>query len=658
MSFSTLLVANRGEIAVRVLRTAHAMGYATVAVYSEADADAPHVALADRAVCIGPAPVGQSYLNVDAILDAAARTGADAIHPGYGFLSENAGFARACEEAGLTFVGPPADAITLMGDKVTAKRRMIEADVPTAPSFLGDDASVDTLVAEAKTLGLPLLVKATAGGGGRGMRKVTDASQLTEAIASAQSEAANAFGNPQVFLERLITGARHVEVQVFADTHGNVVHLGERECSAQRRHQKVVEEAPSPVVDAALRTKMGEAAVAAARAIGYVGAGTVEFLLDDDGQFYFLEMNTRLQVEHPVTECVTGLDLVAWQLDVAAGKPLPISQDALHMQGHAIEVRLYAEDPYAGFLPQTGSIVRFDPPPGIRVDSGIRSGGEVSAFYDPMLAKLIAHGADRAEALRKLRRALRNTVFLGPTTNLEFLQALLDDPDMVGGTIKTDTLDARFGDAPQRPSVPTLAWAVAATVLARAHGLDPAFGDGQAWRSSDALLTPITLRCRDDQRDIAVVLDGRERATVSFGETSVQLQVLRDDEGRLRLVHEGIASVAAYAIRDRRVWVSLEGRTHAFEEPDLRAEAAEASDGTVRSPLSGTVVSVLVEEGATVEKGQLLITVEAMKMEHRIEAPTAGVARDVSAAAGEQVAGDQVLLRIEDPETNDETSEA
>ena len=652
MSFSTMLVANRGEIAVRVLRTAHALGYRTVAVFSEADADAPHVAMADAAVCIGPAPVGQSYLNVDALLAAAKRTGADAIHPGYGFLSENAAFARRVAEAGITFVGPPPEAIALMGDKVTAKRRMIEADVPTAPSVLGPAAgeggSVEALVAEARTLGLPLLVKATAGGGGRGMRKVTEASQLKEAIASAQSEAASAFGNPQVFLERLITGARHVEVQVFADTHGNVVHLGERECSAQRRHQKVVEEAPSPAVDATLRTKMGEAAVAAARAIGYVGAGTVEFLLDDDGDFYFLEMNTRLQVEHPVTECVTGYDLVAWQLDVAAGKPLPITQDALRIEGHAIEVRLYAEDPYAGFLPKTGRIERFEPSATVRVDAGIRSGGEVSAFYDPMLAKLIAHGRDRDEALRKLRRGLAETVFLGPTTNLSFLRALLDDPAMVAGTIKTDTLDARFAEPPPRPEPPPLAWALAGLVRSRVHEGHRALADGQAWRSSGALTTPVSLRRGEEQRDLEITFEGRDAATLCWGDTAVEVRVVADADGWLRFESDGVQRSAAYAVRDAQVWVSLDGHAHGFEEPDPRAEATGSSDGTVRSPLQGTVVAVLVGEGALVEKGQLLVTIEAMKMEHRIEAPCAGVARAVSAQPGDQVAGEAVLLRIED----------
>ncbi len=640
---STVLVANRGEIAVRVLRCAHALGYRTVAVYSDADADAPHVAMADLAVRIGPAPVGQSYLCAQAILEAAAKAGADAIHPGYGFLSENAVFAQACADAGLVFVGPPPEAIRLMGDKVEAKRRMIEAGVPTAPSFLGEDASIETLMTEAEALGMPLLVKATAGGGGRGMRKVTEPGQLAEAIASARSEAASAFGNPRVFLERLVTGARHVEVQIFADMHGNVVHLGERECSAQRRHQKVVEEAPSPAVDAALRAKMGDAAVKAARAIGYVGAGTVEFLLDDDGAFYFLEMNTRLQVEHPVTECVTGHDLVAWQLDVAAGKTLPMSQSQLRMDGHAIEVRLYAEDPYAGFLPQTGPIVRFDPPPGVRTDAGIRSGGEVSAFYDPMLAKLIAHGRDRDEALRKLARALRQTVFFGPRTNLAYLGELLEDPLMVAGTIKTDTLDAR---TPQRPQVPALAWALAALVRARAG----ARAQGAGWRSSGALASPMTLRLGEEDREALVRFEHADAAEVTVGEETVSIQVTAQCDPWLRFVHEGVQRSAAYASHDATTWVSLDGHVHAFEEPDLRDEAPQAGGrhaGSVRSPLSGTVLAVHVEDGATVEHGQLLVTVEAMKMEHRIEAGTAGVVREVTVRAADQVTGNQLLMQIE-----------
>jgi geranyl-CoA carboxylase alpha subunit len=398
MSFGKILIANRGEIACRVARTAHALGYRTVAVFSDADAGAPHVLACDEAVALGGSLVGESYLAVEKLLSAARASGADAVHPGYGFLSENAGFAQACADAGLVFIGPPPSAIDAMGNKAAAKRRMIEAGVPCVPGYQGADQSDATLIAEATKIGLPVMVKAAAGGGGRGMRLVHDSGELAEAIVGARNEAQNAFGSGELILEKAVIDARHVEIQVFADAYGNVIHLGERDCSVQRRHQKVIEEAPSPAVYGALRQRMGAAAVAAARAIGYRGAGTVEFLLGADGAFYFLEMNTRLQVEHPVTEMITGQDLVAWQLRVAAGEKLPLSQDDVQLDGHAIEVRLYAEDPYAGFLPQTGTVAAWRPAegPGLRTDHGMRDGQAISAFYDPMIAKVIAHGATRA----------------------------------------------------------------------------------------------------------------------------------------------------------------------------------------------------------------------------------------------------------------------
>ncbi len=650
--FSKLLVANRGEIAVRVLRSARALGYATVAVYSEADADAPHVKLADEAVCLGPAPVAESYLDPQRLLQAAKSTGADAVHPGYGFLSENADFAQACVDAGLVFVGPPASAIALMGDKVRAKRRMIDAGVPTAPGYTGEDTSTATLLAKATQLGVPLLVKAVAGGGGRGMRKVTEPDQLASAIASAQSEAASAFGNGEVFLERLVTGARHVEIQVFADTLGNVVHLGERECSAQRRHQKVVEEAPSVAVDARLRETMGQAAVAATRAIEYVGAGTVEFLLDDDGSFYFLEMNTRLQVEHPVTELVTGFDLVGWQLDIAAGKPLPVTQDEVRWQGHAIEVRLYAEDPYSGFLPQTGTIVRFDPADraGVRVDSGIASGGEISSFYDPMLAKLIGYGRDREEARRRLLAGLRDTVFMGPVCNLEFLISLLEDREFIDGAIKTDTLDARFAEPPPRPGCGVQMWAVAALAHAHDHRLGaggPELADATAWRSSGALASHFTLRSGDEERVCTVGLDEGASAVVTVGDTTVQLHRIAASPGQLRVEIDGVSRPFAVERRGRVTHVGASGLSRAFVEPDAVAEAAVRSDGVVRAPLAGVVLQVPVELGQRVEAGQLLVTVEAMKMEHRIEAPMPGTVAELTVSPGAQVTGGQQLSKIE-----------
>ncbi|HCH61177.1 MAG TPA: hypothetical protein DFR83_00135, partial [Deltaproteobacteria bacterium] len=455
--WDTLLVANRGEIAVRVMRTAKALGLRTVAVFSDADADAPHVAMADVAVRIGPAAVAESYLDPARILAAAEATGAEAIHPGYGFLSENADFAAAVADAGLVWVGPPASAIAAMGDKAAAKERMRAAGVPVVPGFEGDDPTDEQLIEAAASVGYPLLVKATAGGGGRGMRIVRRPDDLSDALRSARAEAGAAFGSGRLLLERLVEGARHVEVQVFADTWGNTIHLGERDCSVQRRNQKVVEEAPSPAVDAALRGQMGQAACDAAAAVGYVGAGTVELLLGPDGAFYFLEMNTRLQVEHPVTEMVTGLDLVELQLRVALGEPLGTSQSDVHLSGHSIEVRLYAEDPSQGYLPQPGPYAAWVPPAAIRVDHGLSASGTISAHYDPMVAKLIATGPDRNTARRKLLRALEDTVFFGGATNRDLLLRILVDADFVEGAVHTRWLDGR----------PELAEAVEAHPLSR-----------------------------------------------------------------------------------------------------------------------------------------------------------------------------------------------
>ncbi|MBN8958886.1 MAG: acetyl-CoA carboxylase biotin carboxylase subunit, partial [Rhizobiales bacterium] len=429
-SFSKILVANRGEIAARVILSARALGYETVAVFSAADRDAPFVTEADEAFAIGPASVGESYLSIPHILEAARQTSADAIHPGYGFLSENAAFADACISAGITFIGPSAEAIRAMGDKRAAKEKAIAAGVPCVPGYMGDDQSPETVLRAAKAAGLPLLIKASAGGGGRGMRVVRDLADLEASLASARSEAQNAFGDGTLYLERLIENGHHIEIQIFADGHGNAVHLGERECSLQRRHQKIIEESPSPLADARLRNNLGTAAVNLAKAIGYIGAGTVEFLVERGGAFWFLEMNTRLQVEHPVTEMVTGLDLVALQIRVAAGESLPFTQNDVTFKGHAIEARLYAEDPAAGYAPQAGEIIAWQVPstPGVRVDSGVKTGSEISSFYDPLLAKIITHGADRNEALRRLRHALADTVVLGLRTNREFLIDLLDDP--------------------------------------------------------------------------------------------------------------------------------------------------------------------------------------------------------------------------------------
>ncbi|MEE4252226.1 MAG: acetyl-CoA carboxylase biotin carboxylase subunit, partial [Alcanivoracaceae bacterium] len=469
MAFEKILIANRGEIACRVIRTARSLGYRTVAVYSQADSNARHVSLADEAVCIGPATVSQSYLNADAILAAARQTGADAVHPGYGFLSENSTFAQACEAAGITFIGPPVNAIHLMGSKRLSKIAMQEAGVPCIPGYEGADQSDATLIREAERIGLPLMIKASAGGGGRGMRVVTDMAEVAEQLRSARAEAKNAFGSDELILERAVIRPRHVEIQVFGDQHGNVIHLGERDCSVQRRHQKVVEEAPSPAVNAELRARMGEAAVNAAKSCQYVGAGTVEFLLAEDGSFYFLEMNTRLQVEHPVTELVTGLDLVAWQIRVARGETLPLTQDQVQLNGHAIEVRLYAEEPSQNFMPQTGPVLAWRPAEGdgVRIDHGLREGFSVGSHYDPMLAKIIAWGDSREDARRRLIRAIEDTVLFGLQDNRRFLAAILRHPVFAAGAATTAFLDSDFGDDPSMaaPQASHLMYAIAAALL-------------------------------------------------------------------------------------------------------------------------------------------------------------------------------------------------
>ncbi|MEM8752224.1 MAG: biotin carboxylase N-terminal domain-containing protein, partial [Pseudomonadota bacterium] len=509
MSFDAVLIANRGEIARRVIRTCRALGLRAVAVHSEADADAPHVREADDAVAIGPAPAAESYLDAERIIEAARATGAGAIHPGYGFLSENADFAEAVEAAGLTFIGPPGSAIRAMGDKAAAKRAMIAAGVPVAPGYEGGDQSDEALVEAAERVGFPLMVKAAAGGGGKGMRLVAGAADLLAAIAEARAEARSSFGDGALILERAILDARHVEIQIFADAHGACLHLGERDCSVQRRHQKVLEEAPCPAVTPALRDAMGAAAVAAARAVDYRGAGTVEFLLDAKGDFYFLEMNTRLQVEHPVTEEVTGLDLVALQIAVAAGEPLPFAQGDLRIEGHAIEARLYAEDAAAGFLPSTGRVEIWRPSPLVRVDDGIAEGGEVTPHYDPMIAKLIARGPTREAARLKLIRALEDTAVAGPKTNRAFLIDVLAHPVFAAGEATTGFLDGGAVESRAGCAPPAEALAVAAA-LALTADRDAAYAaaglvgcDQLGWRSDGAGAVPISLVFEGERLDAA-----------------------------------------------------------------------------------------------------------------------------------------------------------
>jgi geranyl-CoA carboxylase alpha subunit len=641
-----LLIANRGEIAVRIARTARALGYATVAVYSDADAEALHVSAADEAVRIGPAALGESYLSIERLLEAAQRSGADMLHPGYGFLAEHADFAAACVAAGLVFVGPPAEAIRLMGNKRLAKQRMEAAGVPVVPGYHGKAQDDTRLSAEALRIGLPVMVKAAAGGGGRGMRRVSAPAALAAALRGARAEAERAFGSGELLLEKALEGARHVEVQVFADAHGQMLHLGERDCSLQRRHQKVVEEAPSPAVDAALRERMGAAAVSAAREIGYVGAGTVEFLLDEQGSFHFLEMNTRLQVEHPVTEAVTGLDLVEWQLRVAAGEPLPLTQDQVALRGHAIEARLYAEDPYAGFLPQSGRVLAWRPPAreGVRVDAGIAPGMAVGTHYDGLLAKVIAWGADREEARRRLRSALEETVLLGVGSNRRLLADLLEDERFVTGEATTRLLDtlAEEGELP-RPELPGHLWALGAVLL---YGADA--HPAARWRLA-SIPAPLRIACNGDQRAMQVTALGGGRFRVAWAERSLDLQLGEHNGEGLRFTCDGVQR-ATHAVRAAgRVWLACGVDDAMFEEITARGVAAAVAegDGQLTAPLAGRVLAVLAKPGQRVKRGQCLVTLEAMKLQHELLAACDGVVRSVSVRTGEQVTHHQLLLELE-----------
>ena len=646
MSFEKVLVANRGEIACRVLQSARSLGYRTVAVFSEADAGARHVQLADEAVCIGPATAAESYLNVPALLDACRRSGADAVHPGYGFLSENADFAAACAEAGVTFIGPPAEAIRLMGSKRLSKIAMQEAGVPCVPGYQGEDQSDDTLIKEAEAVGLPLMIKASAGGGGRGMRVVTEPQQIAAQLKSARQEAKSSFGNDELILERAVINPRHVEIQVFGDHHGNVIHLGERDCSVQRRHQKVVEEAPSPVVDEALRRRMGEAAVNAAKACDYVGAGTVEFLLGADGEFYFLEMNTRLQVEHPVTELVTGQDLVAWQLRVAAGEPLPLTQEQVRLTGHAMEVRLYAEDPAQGYLPQTGPVLSWRPASGegVRIDHGLVDGAEVGSHYDPMLAKIIAFGASRDEARRRLIRAVEDTVLMGLDDNRRFLAAILRHPEFAAGDATTAFIDGPFADDPglRAADTPEALWALAALLLTRIGAGDAAGRAGyRNWHSSGVGAQPLVLAQGDRERTLYLTPDG------IHGGPDLTLDAVHDD-GTLIATLDGVRRRYHWLYRDGRVWLQDGGLRACFEERTHRASGGEQGPGSgqLKAPMDGAVIEVSAAAGDTVKRGQTLAVLEAMKMEHALKADCDGTVDTVTVSAGDQVKRQQLLITV------------
>jgi geranyl-CoA carboxylase alpha subunit len=654
-AFSKILIANRGEIACRIMRTAKALGYRTVAVFSDADARALHVRQADEAVRIGPPPAQDSYLHVDALLAAAKIAGADAIHPGYGFLSENAAFAEACAEAGLVFIGPPAAAIDAMGNKARAKALMVASGVPCVPGYQGPDQSDEKLTAEGRRIGFPLMVKAAPGGGGRGMRLVTVAGELANALARARSEAASAFGSGELILEHAVADARHIEFQVFADQHGNMIHLGERDCSIQRRHQKVIEETPSPAVGNELRAKMGDAAIAAARAVGYVSAGTVEFLLDQAGKFYFLEMNTRLQVEHPVTEAVTGLDLVAWQLLIAAGGRLPLEQRQVAFSAHAIEARLYTEDPYQDFLPQSGTLIDWHPASGagVRVDHGLTPGQSVSTLYDPMLAKVIAHGATREEARRRLIVALEDTVALGLTTNRSFLIATLRHPAFAAGEATTAFIDRHFpatSDAMRRPKPDLRTVALAAVLLFEARSRTAASepGAAQNWSSTGIAVWPLRLTLGDTHHAASVMALGTNAYSVGLGADSVDVSIDDRSDGAVRFTAMGRQQAARFALHEGTLHLDLNGFTVAVRETSLAGGNATRRDGAARllAPMNGAIIAVYAKPGDHVSRGQSIVVLEAMKMQHEICAQRDGLIDKVFVKPGDQVATRQLLVEL------------
>ncbi|MGN6188117.1 MAG: acetyl/propionyl/methylcrotonyl-CoA carboxylase subunit alpha [Conexibacter sp.] len=626
--FGRVLIANRGEIAVRVMRTLRRLGVESVALFTDVDADAVHIRAADRAVRVG------SYLDIEEVVGAALAVGADAIHPGYGFLSERPAFARACAEAGLTFVGPSAEAMALLGDKVAAKAVAARAGVPVVPGLSGDALTDEEIIEWVERARLPVLLKAAAGGGGKGMRVVRSLSDLPEAIGAARREAVAAFGDDRLLAERYVERSRHIEVQVIADAHGTVLHLGERECSLQRRHQKVIEEAPSPVVSPELRARMGEAACALARAAGYVGAGTVELIAprDDPGSFYFLEVNARLQVEHPVTELVTGLDLVELQLRVAAGEPLPLAQDDVTLSGHAVEARVYAEDPANGFLPSTGRVIAYRAPSGARVDSGIEEGSEVTAHYDPLLAKVIASGADRSVALARLDRALAELRVVGPTTNAPWLRALLARPEVRAGELDT-TLIERLGPAVASPTLVDDLPGLAVLALLGSPASDDSWDALDGWRLG-GVRAPARMR-----------LDGPSGSALDAVAPAVGVRRVRDGLG---IEGEGgvLRTVEVYP-DGAAVWLVDGGVPTRWSVAVDRARGSGAAGGSLDAPMPGTVIDVRVAPGAAVAEGDTLVILESMKMELAIQAPADGVVAEVFVATGDRVAQSAPLVALE-----------
>ena len=666
--FSTVLIANRGEIALRVIRTCRRLGIRTVAVYSDADANAAHVKAADTAVHLGPAAASESYLRIDKVIAAAQATGAEAIHPGYGFLSENAEFSAACAEAGIVFLGPGADAIRTMGDKITAKQAVSSRGVPLVPGTKDAAMSDESLIAASDDIGFPVLIKPSAGGGGKGMHAVFEADKLAEALKTARREAASSFGDDTLFLERLVATPRHIEVQIMADAHGNVIHLGERECSLQRRHQKVIEEAPSALLDEATRARIGQAACETAKSIGYVGAGTVEFIVGADrpDEFFFMEMNTRLQVEHPVTEEVTGVDLVELQLLVGTGAPLPLTQDDITMTGHSIEARIYAEDPSRGFLPTGGRAldVVFPEGEGIRVDAGLEAGQTIASDYDPMIAKLIVRADDRAQAIARLDSALAASAVPGIVTNIDFLRTLMGLPEVVAGDLDTSLIDNLSEDqlahtagelhAQLAAAAVTVTGGAAGTTLTgpvTAAELSANRPTASAWAGPSAWRTS-----RPDFRPTVNLAVGGQANEVEVRTGAVDV----DADGLWHVTLDGIQHTARiYSdARDRSIWVSTDSGIHVFTRPLADSSLTPGLEGAeVLAPMPGSVVDIKVETGEAVEQGDPIVVVEAMKMEHVLTAPAAGIVT-VTAVEGAQVALDEVLATVVDEAAAEAAAEA
>ncbi|WP_325630583.1 acetyl-CoA carboxylase biotin carboxylase subunit [Bradyrhizobium sp.] len=647
-TFRKILIANRGEIALRIMRTARRLGYGVVAVYSDADRDALHVREADEAVRIGEALPAQSYLNIGAIIAAAKSSGADAVHPGYGFLAENEDFAQACHDAGLVFIGPSPEAIKAMGNKAGAKEIMQAAGVPCVPGYQGVDQSETVMLAEAQRIGFPVMIKAVAGGGGRGMRLVADATAFLDALRSARSEAQSAFGSATVILERAIIDPRHIEIQVFGDAFGNAIHFGERDCSVQRRHQKLIEEAPSPKITPELRARMGTVAVNAIKSIGYQGAGTLEFLLDQKGEFHFMEMNTRLQVEHPVTEAITGLDLVELQLRVASGEPLGLRQENIQFFGHAIEVRLCSEDAAHDFMPQSGRMAVWQMPDGLRVEHALRSGSEIPPFYDSMIAKLISHGATRDEARRRLVHGIEQTAAFGVTTNQAFLSACLRHAEFAAGRATTAFIGQNRGDllAPRKAARSDAAFA--ALLL---YATDPFAPPWQSGRSLAATFPrPARVELDDALYDIEIMVERDGGYAARLDGTEYRFEI--DELGReaIRFRSDGLSGSARFFREGDRLYILRQGITVSVRDVTMSAPAAvgaSSSDGRIRAAMNGRVVAVLVKEGEPIAAGQPVITLEAMKMEHVHSAPISGTISVVQVIEGDQVMTGRIMVEIE-----------